>query len=135
MLPFEATVLRREPDVGLEYYPTNQNVRLPVNVYPHDAPDPVRDSDFWAEGKPMQHAWAYASRFISTNIPGILSIDAWPADGFRIAKYIRSNIVRTPLGSQAAFQERVNIERASSAPYGSLASLNQRPMITVTDLR
>ena len=82
----------------------------------------------------MSHAWAHATKFISTNFAGILTIDAWPADGFRVAKYIRTNIIRTPLGMQAALTERINIERAASAPYGSLASLHQRPTVTVTDL-
>jgi hypothetical protein len=134
-LPFQAVVARREPYTGDAFYPQNLNVRVPLDIYPQDAPDPIRTSDFWAEGKPFNHAWAHASRFVSTNIPGILSVDAWTGEVQRIAKYVRSNIVKTPLGMQHAFVERVNIERAASSPYGSSVALTDPGNVSIFDIR
>lgn len=135
MLPHQQDVFRRDPYVGDTFYPENLNVRLPLNVFPHEAPDPVRDSDFWSQGKPFNHAWAHASMFVSTNIEGILSVDAWTAEVQRIAKYVRNNIVSTPLGVQHAFVERVNIDRAASAPYGSTIALADPANVSIFDIR
>lgn len=134
-LPFQQVVVRREPRTNEVFYPENVNERVPLNIYPQQAPDPVRDSDFWAEGKPFSHAWAHRTIFTSTNIAGILSIDAWTGEVQRIAKYVRSNIVRTPLGVQHAFVERVNIDRAASAPYGSMFSLADPANVSIFDIR
>jgi hypothetical protein len=134
-LPFQQEVHRRDPYVGETFYSQDANVRVPLDIYPHHAPDPVRDSDFWSQGKPFSHAWAHAQRFISTNIPGILSIDAWTGEVQRIAKYVRSNVVSTPLGAQHAFVERVNIERAASAPYGSTVAVHDPANVSLFDIR
>lgn len=120
---------------GQTVFPANLNVRLPLDVYPKEAPDPVRDGEFWQEGKPFSHAWAHATLFVSTAISAILSVDAWPADGFRAAKYVRENIVRTPLGVQAAFIERANIERPKTRAYGSQQYVPGQQFQTIDDLR
>lgn len=134
-LPFQQVVTRREPYTGETFYPQNLNVRVPLDIYPQIPDEPIRDGDFWAEGKPYNHAWAYGRRFVSTNISGILSIDAWTGEVQRIAKYVRSNIVRTPLGLQHAFVERVNIDRAASAPYGSTVALADPGDVSIFDIR
>lgn len=134
-LPFQQTVTRREPNAADAFYPKNANVRVPMDIYPHEAPDPIRDSEFWQEGKPFEHAWAHTVRFVSTSIPGILSVDAWVAEGGRVAKYIRSNIIRTPLGVQHAFVERLNIDQTPSTPYGSLHALADTSSLNIFDVR
>lgn len=135
-LPFQQTITRREPYANNEVaYPYNANVRVPLDIYPQIPDEPIREGDFWAEGKPFNHAWAHTSRFVSTRIDSILSVDAWPAEVQRIAKYIRTNIVKTPLGMQHAFVERVNIERAASAPYGSTVALADPGDVSIFDIR
>lgn len=127
--------VRRQPNSARAAYPDNVNVRAPLDIYPKYAPDPVRPSDFYAFGKPWEHAWAHTSRFISTSIPQILGVDQWVAEGGRIAKYVRTNIVSVPLGLQHSFVERVNIDRAKSSPYGSGVSVQADPNFTIRDLR
>lgn len=127
--------IRREPFTGRLAYPEIIAGRVPLDVYPHAAPDPVRPSDFWGEGKPWGHAWAHRSMWLSTSISQWLSVDAWPAAGSRVAKYIRTNLVSTPLGMQHAFVERINIERQPSAPYGSTVELMGPPTIPIHELR
>lgn len=135
MLPFQQTVERRDPDTSRTYYPAIANVRVPMDIPIQDAPDPIRDTLFWQQGKPLSHAIAHAVVWTSTAIADWLSIDAWPADGLRIAKVERSNIVATPRGLQASFVERVNIERPASTPYGSMAAQRGMDAASILDMR
>lgn len=123
MLPFQQTVERRDPYTGAaQSYPDVANVREPMDIRPAAPNDPIRDTDFQNQGKPYGHAWPHRVAWISTAIKSWLSVDAWPADGVRAEKVIRRNIVSTPRGLQAAFVERVNIERPASTPFGSMAA-------------
>lgn len=134
-LPFQQNVTERDPSPGgsPQSRPDAAHTRVPLDLYPQVPSEPLRKGDFYAEGKPEGHAWAYARKDFFLNF-ATLFIDSWGGDSQRVAKYIRSNIVRTPLGAQHAFVERVNIERAPSIPYGSMYEV-QGPTGNILDLR
>lgn len=134
-LPFQQDVTVREPrSTGVLYRPDAIHERVPLDINPQVPSEPIRKGDFYATGKPYTHAWAHGRRDLFLNLASLF-VDAWPAEEGRIAKYIRANIIRTPLGEQHAFVERVNIERNPSIPYGSLYSVQGADPRTIFDLR
>lgn len=120
-LPFQQNVTIRDPAPGASpmFRPDAAHVRTPLDYSPQVPEEPIRKGDFWAEGKPPNHAWPYIRRDFFLNFASLF-VDAWTGETQRVAKYVRSNIVRTPLGEQHAFVERVNIARNPSVPYGSM---------------
>lgn len=135
-LPFQQNVTVRDPAPGASplYRPDAAHTRVPLNVFPQVPDEPIRKGDFWDEGKPPSHAWAHGRRDFFLNFAA-LAVDAWTGEVQRVAKYVRANIVRTPLGMQHAFVERVNIDRAPSVPYGSLYEVQDTGVLSIFDLR
>lgn len=135
-LPFQQNVTVKDPaNTGVLNRPDAIHQQLPLDVFPQVPSEPIRKGDYWSEGKPIEHAWSHGRRDLFLNIAGFLAVDAWTGEVQRVAKYIRSNIVRTPLGMQHAFVERVNIERAPSAPYGSAYAIVDPSDATIFDVR
>lgn len=118
-----AEVFRREPSAGFERYGPNRNVRVAEQINPQFAPDPVRDSDFYADGKPWRNAWAHTQRFVGFNIA---AIQTQQADDFAFGKMPFTNVTATNRGLQTALMERANIFRPESRAYGSMRTFDPR---------
>ena len=92
------------------------NRLLPENVAWQEAPDPLRQSDFWAHGNKIKPD---AHMFIQSNlaIPYHESIDE---QTFHIGKLI--GYIHRPMhaGGQLPSNIRANIQEPSSTTYGSL---------------
>lgn len=123
MPPIVAEVFRREPSAGFERYGPNRNVRVPEIINPHFAPDPVRDSDFYADGKPWKNAWSQVQRFVGFNIA---AIETQQQDDFEFGKMLFTNVTSTNRGLQTALMERANIYRPESRAYGSMRTFDPR---------
>lgn len=123
MPPIVAEVFRREPSAGFERYGPNVNVRVPELINPSVAPDPVRDSDYYADGKPWRNAWSHVQRFVGLNIA---AIETQQQDDFAFGKMQFTNVVSSNRGLQTALMERANIHRPEARAYGSLFSLDPR---------
>jgi len=115
MPPLVAEVFRREPTAGFERYAPMRNVRVAEEITPSVAPDPVRDSDFYADGKPWRNAWSHTQRAFTLNIAAIVSQQA---DDFAFGKMPFTNVVAQNRGLQTALMERANIQRPESRAYG-----------------
>ena len=134
-LPFQQDVTVREPrNTGVLHRPHAVHERVPLNVFPQEPDEPIRKGDFWDEGKPLTHAWSHGRRDFYFNFASLF-IETWTGAAERVAKYVRANIVRTPLGAQHAFVERVNIERAPNVTYGSLFAVQDDGVANIFDLR
>ena len=104
--------------------PDNQFVRLlPENIAFREAPDPIRESDFWNAGnkiRPAAHMW----------ITSHLRIPSWESvmeDTYRIGKLIGYLKVPTHVGGQAPSVYRANIQEALPTTYGSLYEVSPIP--------
>lgn len=93
----------------------NVNVRLQERIAPQGAPDPVRQSNFYADGKPAVMAMSMQQVALSFNIAGRQAV---MEDLFMAGKYptgFQDGITR---GRQLPFNTRSNIERPTSQPFG-----------------
>jgi hypothetical protein len=92
------------------------NELLPENISWQEAPDPIRQSDFWAAGnkiKPDAHMF----------IPSMLRIpviESVMEDTFHVGKLIGYLKVPMHAGAQLPSDIRANIQEASSTSYGAL---------------
>lgn len=106
---------RREPDIGPSVYYAEANVREVEPIAAQDAPDPVRQGDTLCRASRMPKA-------VFTNIPGILSIDSWFFAYPLFAPSAHAHTLKGP-GPQLAWDERTNIRKPTSTPYGSRAEV------------
>jgi hypothetical protein len=118
-----AEVFRREPSAGFERYGPNRNVRVAELINPQFAPDPVRDSDFYADGKPWRNAWSHVQRFVGFNIA---AIETQQEDEFSMGKHVFTNVMAENRGLQTALMERANIQRPESRAYGDMRTFDPR---------
>lgn len=116
MPPF-AFVRRREPDPGREYVlPTNVLFEEPI--IPQGAPDAVRPSDYWQDGKPPILAKSHA-RVAFTLRPA--SIRSVANDSFIVGKVKPAmNVILTPAGGQNPLNSRANISRPTPVTNGDI---------------
>lgn len=92
------------------------NRLLPENIGWHEAPDPIRQSPFWAEGmkiKPDAHMRI-------TENTGLGWWQNWEDDTFHIGKLIGYLAVAMHQGGQRPSVIRANVQEATPITYGSL---------------
>lgn len=117
--PLYVYVQRREPHEGPAFLmvPWDQyNARYQLNTGWQDAPDPVRQSDFYAHGNKI-HPWA--NQQIVTSL-AIGSREAVMEDRFTIGKligYLRASMYQ---GGQHPSVVRANIDVPRQTTYGSM---------------
>lgn len=121
--PTFVTVLRREPQTGLSAYGENVDVvAAPVQLSPHGAPDPIRQSAYTGVGRAPGEDIATVPVALHTNIPAIQSVMEDNPIGRKVrAQFL--HLMRNGGGGQLPFSTRPNIERPPSQPYGSLATV------------
>jgi hypothetical protein len=110
---------RREPHMGPSYLMVpwdNFETMYDLHVYPQDAPDPVRQSDFYAAGNKI-HPWAQMQ--IQTNL-ALGSIAAVMEDTFHIGKLLGYWHRPMYAGMQKPSIPRSNIQEPVPTTYGSL---------------
>lgn len=118
-----AFVQRRSVGMPPDLTPAMANVRAPENISPHNAPDPIRQSDFVSQGRPFGFP-ARQQIATSFNINGILSV---MRDSFAIYAYAPMHIASRPHGNGQPWRERSNIATPAAQAYGSLFTLNADP--------
>jgi hypothetical protein len=96
---------------------------LPENIGWQEAPDPIRQSDFWADGNKIKPD---ARQRVTSH----LSIDSfanWENSTFEIGKLI--GYLRVPMhqGGQLPSVIRANIQEAQPITYGSLYEVSPPP--------
>lgn len=109
---------RREPNMGPSFLMApwdNYDTFYDLNIGWHEAPDPIRQSDFWAAGNKVN---PQARMPIVTNL-AIGSIESVDEQTFRIGKLI--GYMRRPMyaGMQQPSVIRANIQEALPSTYGS----------------
>ncbi len=97
------------------YQGENVDVRLPVHVAPQAAPDPVRDSNFTNQGKPIETARSMQQIAVYFNIAARQAV---MEDFFLTGKEPIDFKRVQPRGRQLPFTTRSNIDRPTSQPYG-----------------
>lgn len=107
---------RRESPRPPTVTPGEANVREVEPIASHDAPDPVRQSDFASRAA----RWPKA---VFLNISGILSV---MQDEFGFPLFAPSPHAHTLLGpgKQLTWDERTNIRSPRSRPYGSATEVS-----------
>lgn len=110
--------LRREPDEGPRFLTTPDSqfqALLPLSVPWQEAPDPVRSSDFYAEGNKIHPE---AQMRITSHL-AIGAKEAVMENSFRIGKLL--GYIHRPMyaGAQAPSVVRANIQEAIPTTYGS----------------
>lgn len=123
--PTYAYTQRREPHVGAGFlaspdsqynvYTDNTPERLGVSGW-QDAPDPLRQSNFWADGRKI-HPHARMPRQSNLNIADILS---HMSVVFSAGKLKQHQSVPQFAGTQLPSVQRYNIREGYSSTYGSL---------------
>jgi hypothetical protein len=123
-----ANVKRRgvpQPGGVALFSPAMLNVRPEVNYPqgPHEAPDPIRQSDWNWTGKPSSHTDSRVPVVTAFNFDSSLSIEE---EEFRILTQPRTNWTGTPnrAGGQNNWAERTNVGVPPAIAYGSLFLLN-----------
>ena len=109
-------VERREPYTGgVDMTPSQRNVRPREEVYPHEAPDPVRYGD-----TPSRTARYPIAVFQSVASWLAVSLEEFRADLWAPI-HVASTTYRYGVNPQAVnpWGERANIQRGESRPYGS----------------
>jgi hypothetical protein len=122
--PTSVIVERREPKgYGTPSFitaPDNQRQELfPLSIGWQEAPDPIRQSDFWAENgkiKPNAHM-----RIVSHL--GVGSWGNWEHDRFEIGKLIGYFLRPMYAGKQQPSLIRANIREAVPTTYGALTEI------------
>lgn len=97
---------------------------LPENICWHEAPDPIRESDFWNWGDKIKPD---ARQRITSH----LALDAWQNwedSRFQIGKLL--GYLRVPMhaGGQLPSQIRANLQEAHPITYGSLYEVSPIPV-------
>lgn len=115
MPPFVATVVRREPDEGKDWYPEQLFTSRPVeNIAPQMAPDPIRQGDTPSRAARMPIALSFNPWWQGWSFGGLLGYSgsrSMPPNAAlsraREVQFIapRSNIVRR---RSSSFGERFN---------------------------
>lgn len=130
-------VPRHDPEVALAL-PSAQFVTgrpaLSIPKFGARQLDPVSDEDFDGIGKPPLYASSHRQVWTSFNIPSILSYDGYPPDDGYFAKWLRSNIIRTPRGFQTAMVNPITIAVPDSQPAGSQQTLPGVSAVSLADL-
>lgn len=109
---------RREPAEGPRFLTqpdSTYNDLLPLNIPWQEAPDPIRQSDFWADGNKIHPA---AQMWITSHL-AIAAKEAVMQDRFQIGKLL--GYIHRPMyaGGQAPSVVRANIQEALPTTYGS----------------
>jgi hypothetical protein len=100
------------------------NVLLPENIAWQEAPDPIRESDFWDAGhkiKPDAHMW------INSHVE-LGAWQNWEDDTFHIGKLIGYLKVAMHQGGQRPDVIRANIQEPQAITYGSMYEVS--PVVT-----
>jgi hypothetical protein len=109
---------RREPHMGPSYLMApwdNYDAFYDLNIGWHEAPDPIRQSDFYAEGNKIHPT---AQMCIVTNL-ALGSIQAVDEPAFRIGKLLGYFYRPMFEGTQHPSVIRANIQEAIPSTYGS----------------
>jgi hypothetical protein len=85
------------------------------------APDPIRQGDEWAVGKPPGHQWGRQEPASQFNLASTLAIEG---EEFAVLLLPPRNWIQPINGQQLPWLERPNIRRVGSVPYGSLLELD-----------
>jgi hypothetical protein len=121
-------VQRREPHAGISYTtaPDSQSQALyDLNIGWQEAPDPIRQSDFWAANDKIHPA---AQQRITSTL-SIGSIEAVMQDTFQVGKllgYLRGGYQQFA-GAQLPLVVRSNIAEGTPTTYGSLYAVDGVP--------
>lgn len=103
---------RREPkSSGPHVFYAEANVRPVEPIAAQDAPDPVRQGDTLSRPARMP-------KVVFTNIPGILAID-FPYFSYPLFAAAHAAHYLLGPGPQLSWDERANIRKPISEPYGS----------------
>lgn len=100
------------------------NVRPAEEIYPHEAPDPIRQSDFVNQGR-----YEGVARMPIVTAFNIAGIQAVQEDSFGLVRKLwrESPTASKPKGSNATtWDERSNINKQPVVAYGSLFALSPR---------
>lgn len=127
-LPF---VGRREPQMGATYFGTNvQMENVPVQESPQGAPDPIRQSQYYAQGRAPSERWPGVNLALHMNIAGIQAV---AQDTFLTGKVrpLRMVLMSNQLGGQAAWTDRQNIDRGQSNPYGNRVAIKPAGQVPI----
>lgn len=116
--PTYAYTPRRVDHQGISFEtPESQFVDLlPENIGWQEAPDPIRQSDFWADGnkvKPDAHMWITSHLALGPK-------EAVMEDTFRVGKLKGYLTTPTFVGGQHTSAPRVNIVEAHPGTLGSM---------------
>lgn len=122
--PTYSYIQRREPHVGAtflavpddQYFHEFDNIPsvLGVSAY-QEAPDPLRQSKFWADGKKVK-PWAHHPFVSKLNIAYITAISD---QTFRVGRLPVDRNVPMYQGTQLPSVQRYNIQEGQSATFGS----------------
>lgn len=104
---------RREPLTPPLVYGADRNVRPVTQPPSHDAPDPVRETDFATRAAKMPIAVRFNIADIQSVAEDFFLIDLEPPPNE--ADYLE--------GAQLSWDERINIERGNPEAYGSMQTL------------
>lgn len=121
-LPFFAYVVRREPNRPM-LLPERFNGRVTEQIAPDESPDPVRQSDVWAFGKPIEHALSRQTIAITGIAPD--AYHAVMADNFATIGHVGYQVSMGDRpgavigGGQMPYRERISIVRNPPQSYGS----------------
>lgn len=110
---------RREPHAGISFdaAPDSQFQKLlPLNISWQEAPDPIRQSDFWASGNKIKPD----ARMRIVSHLAIGSREAVMENAFRVGKLMGYLQTPTYVGGQQASTPRTNIVEAQQTTLGSL---------------
>lgn len=112
---------RREPLGGPSVTAAERNVRVPVQVYPHEAPDPIRQGD-------TPSRWAKVPVVTFQNIAYILAQqkDNWGEDMLWAPDHTAAVNYSVPYNSGyiSRWRERSNIAKDQAVAYGSMFELS-----------
>lgn len=111
-------VQRREPHMGPSYLMApedNSQCYYDLNIGWHEAPDPVRQSDFWAANRKINPQ----ARMNVTSHIAIGSIEAVDEQQFRVGKLLGYFYKPMYAGMQQPSVMRSNIREAVPRTYGS----------------
>lgn len=120
MLPGATVVTRREPAAGPALIQSGgiSNDIHQTAVSPQAPPDPIRESDFYLEGKPFGHAASHFRIPIQLGINRINSI--WDDNlSDLMGKHIFTNLVTLVRGAQTPLAERATIRTSQATAYGN----------------
>lgn len=116
---------RQEPVRDLAAFP-QVSARIPEDINPQDAPQPVQRGRFWNIGRDAQHAWPMRQVYQSLAIPEWLGVAGWPFSQVGKAPP-GSVVVASYVGGQNALGTRANIRQPNQIKLGDLSAVQPGP--------